>query len=158
ESYFVNIEFAPVPPFPLPAPGLTVVLPLRTFVEARKAINLFRINPANGNLVAALNSSGNPIVGQVNAGGLSATFQGVIQLSTLVGLLPTTPVVIGGTVEVTIFSNHPINTRSHAKIPVTILSSAILDATKIDPSTLRFAGASVDTNGRGRYQTSISDQ
>ena len=160
ESYFVNIEFVPVPSFPLPAPGLTLVLPLRTFLTAGTAINLFRINTATGFLVAALNSSGNPIVGHVDSGGLSATFPGVIQLSTIVGLLPTTPVngTANGTVEVTIESNHPINIRSHAKIPVIILSSAILDATKIDPSTLRFAGASVDTDGRGRYQISISDE
>jgi hypothetical protein len=157
----VNIEFVPVPTFPLPAPGLTLVLPLRTFVTAGTAINLYRINPATGSLGAALNSSGSPIVGQVDSGGLSATFQGVIQLSTVVGLLPTTPVTAvtaSGTVEVTVVSNHPINTKSHAKIQVIILSSAILDATKIDPSTLRLAGASVETKGHGKYQISFSDE
>src|SRR5439155_25978615 len=87
-----------------------------------------------------------------------ATFQGVIQLSTVVGLLPTATVIISGTVEVTIVSDHPINTRSHAKIPVIILSSPVLDATEIDPSTLRFAGASVDPNGHGSYETSTADE
>jgi hypothetical protein len=159
ESYFVNIQFIPVPTFPLRAPGLpglTLVLPLRTFVTSGTAINLFRIDSSTGLLVAALNSSGSPIVGNVDPGGLSATFQGVIQLSTVVGLLPSTPVT--GTVEVTIVADHPINTKSHAKIEVTILSSAILDATKIDPSTLRFAGASVETKGHGKFQISIRDE
>ena len=151
ETYFVNIEFLPAPAFPLAAPGLTLILPLRNYTIPGTAINLFRIDPATGNLVQALNTSGNPVVGSVDASGLTATFLGVSRLSTVVGLLPTAvPVRVA-------VQQRTINTKSHGSIPVVIFSSPTLDATKIDPATLRFAGASVETRGHHSFQISTHD-
>ena len=153
ETYFVNIEFVPQPAFPLADPGLTIVLPLRNFINPGTAIQLFRVDTATGHLVAAVNTSGNPVIGHVDSGGITATFQGLSRLSTLVGLLPVT--VANGQVVVSV--DHPINTRSHADIPVVIFSSPALDATQIDPSTLRFAGAPVDKDPHGHYRISTRD-
>ena len=48
-----------------------------------------------------LDSSGNPIVGTVDApAGLSATFSGIVQLSTVVGLLPDSPDAISVQIDV----------------------------------------------------------
>ena len=157
ETYFVNIVLLPAPNFPLHQPGLTIVLPLRNYTIPGTAINLFRIDPAAGNLVAVLNTSGSPVAGHVDAGGLTATFQGVSRLSTLVGLLPATEVTGEVTVAVKV-ERGAINTKSHANVPVVIFSSPTLDATKIDPSTLRLAGASVRKKPHNRFQISISDQ
>jgi hypothetical protein len=91
ETYYVNIQVSPTPSFPLPAPGITVVLPLRNSGIPGTSINLFSIDPATGNLVPVLDPVGNPVVGVVDASGLTATFVGVTHFSTLVGLLPTVP-------------------------------------------------------------------
>src|SRR5436309_9982332 len=85
---------------------------------------------------------------------MTATFPGLSRLSTFVGLLPVTP----ANAQVVVVSvHHPINTRSHADIPVVIFSSPALDATQIDPSTLRFAGAPVDKTKHGHYQIAKRD-
>src|SRR2546425_2020676 len=152
ETYFVNIEFFPQPAFPLADPGLTIVLPLRNFISPTTAIQLFRLDTATGQLVAAVNTSGNPVIGHVDSGGMTATFQGLSRLSTLVGLLPVTPAN-----AVVVSVNQPINTRSHADIPVVIFSSPTLDATQIDPSTVRFAGAPIDKDSHGQYRISKKD-
>jgi len=47
-THFVNINLAPAPTFPLPAPGLTVVLPLTNIMIPGTRINLFRVDPATG--------------------------------------------------------------------------------------------------------------
>src|SRR2546425_8584041 len=154
ETYFVNIEFIPQPTFPLADPGLTIVLPLRSFISPDTAIQLFRVDPAAGQLVPAVNTSGSPVIGHVDSGGMTATFPGLSQLSTLVGLLPVTP---ANAQVVVVSADHPINTRSHADIPVVIFSSPALDATQIDPSTLRFAGAPVDKDPHGHYRISKTD-
>jgi len=154
ETYFVNIEFFPQPTFPLADPGLMIVLPLRNFISPDTAIQLFRVDTATGSLVPAVNTSGNPVIGHVDSGGMTATFPGLSRLSTLVGLLPVTP----ANAQVVVVSvDHPINTRSHADIPVVIFSSPALDATQIDPSTLRFAGAPVDRDPHGHYRISKTD-
>ena len=157
DTYFVNIDLLPVPSFPLQAPGLALVLPVRNYTTPGTAINLFRLDPSTGNLVAVLNTSGSPVVGYVDPGGLAATFVGVSRLSTLVGLLPVTEVTGEVNVQIRV-QRGAINTRSHGNVPVVIFSSPTLDATKIDPSTLRFAGASVRTKPHGRFQISFSDQ
>jgi len=90
ETYFVNIEFFPQPTFPLADPGLMIVLPLRNFISPDTAIQLFRVDSATGKLVPAVNTSGNPVIGHVDSGGMTATFPGLSRLSTLVGLLPST--------------------------------------------------------------------
>jgi hypothetical protein len=151
ETYFVNIDFDPPPAFPLPAPGLKIVLPLRNYTIPGTIINLYRIDPATGALVEALNTSGDPVVGRADPGGLTATFDGISRLSTVVGLLPTAV-----TVQVAVLQQ-AINTRSHGSIPVAIYSSPTLDATQIDPSTLRFSGATVERHGKGKWQTSTGD-
>src|SRR5262249_25450411 len=53
ETYFVNIAFFPQPTFPLPDPGLMIVLPLRNFINPGTTIQLFRVDTATGSLVAA---------------------------------------------------------------------------------------------------------
>jgi hypothetical protein len=91
-TLFVNIDLTPTPVFPLPGPGLTVVLPLGNPLPPGTSLDLFRVEPSTGNLVSALNPVGMPVVGTVNApDGLSATFPGIARLSTVVGLVPQTP-------------------------------------------------------------------
>jgi hypothetical protein len=87
---FVNIDLTPEPSFPLPPPGLTIVLPLVDVMIPGATINLFRVDPSTGNLVPALDVSGQPVLGTVDPGGLSATFTGVAGLSIVVGLIPVT--------------------------------------------------------------------
>lgn len=90
-SLFVNIDLTPQPAFPLPPPGLTVVLPLEDPLPAGTNLNLFRVDPMTGTLVAAIDVvTGLPVIGQVDPGGLSATFTGIESLSVVVGLLPDT--------------------------------------------------------------------
>lgn len=84
---FVNIHFDPEPDFPLPAPGLTIVLPLPSPLPAGTNLDLYRVDPATGNLVPALDTSGQPVIGVVADDGLSATFSGIASLSTVVGLI-----------------------------------------------------------------------
>lgn len=93
---FVNINLDPKPAMPLPAPGLTVVLPLANPMTPGTTLDLFRVDPATGNLVPALDVNGNPVRGTVNADGLSATFNGVATLSIVVGLIPIAPVANAG--------------------------------------------------------------
>jgi hypothetical protein len=87
-TYYVNIHLDPEPNYPLSPPGLTVVLPLTHPMTPGTPINLFRVNTTTGLLEPAISVFGGPVVGSVDAGGLSATFTGVSRLSTVVGLLP----------------------------------------------------------------------
>lgn len=150
ETYFVNIQITPQPAYPLPPPGLTVVLPLKVQTTPGKAIYLYRINPTTGVLEPAYNTSGIQVVGYVNVGGLSATFTGISALSTVVGLL-SGPV----TLDIDIRpddANNVINLRAGGVLPVLIYSTPTLDATKINLATLRLEGASVATIGQGKPQ------
>ena len=71
-TLFVNIDLTPPPSFPLPAPGLTVTLPLQNFLAPGTLQSLFRIDTATGMLVPALDSLGAPIAGTVDARVVSA--------------------------------------------------------------------------------------
>jgi len=155
ETYFVNVELTPPPSFPLPAPGITVVLPLRNYTIPGTAINLFRIDPATGSLVPALDVLGNSAIGQVDPGGLTATFVGIGRFSTLVGALPD---AIQVSVDVKPGETpNTLNLKSKGSIPVAIFSTPTLDLTHIDPATIRFSGASVATNKKGKWQVSYGD-
>ena len=155
ETYFVNVQLTPTPAFPLPAPGITVGLPLRNSVIPGTGISLFRIDPTTGNLVPALDVSGNPAVGLIDPGGLKATFAGIASFSTIVGALPDViPVAVdikpGETPNV-------INTKSNGTIPAAIFSTPTLDLTQVDPATIHFAGAPVAANKQGKFLVSIAD-
>ena len=95
-TYFVNIFLDPEPPFPLRYPGATVVLPLINSMIPGSELGLLRIDPASGDLVPAIgfingpNTLGN-ILGTVDEGGLTATFNGIAYLSTIVGFIPEQP-------------------------------------------------------------------
>ncbi len=155
ETYFVNVQLIPTPVFPLPPPGMSVVLPLRNFVAPGTRINLFFIDTATGKLVPSLDASGNPVVGIVDPSGLSATFTGITHFSTIVGILPDViPIDVdikpGDTPNV-------INTRSNGTIPVALMSTPTLDLTKVDPATIHMAGAPIASNKQGKFQVSTVD-
>jgi hypothetical protein len=151
-THFVNIELTPQPSFPLPAPGLTVVLPLPNPKPAGLALSLYRIDPATGNLVPAIGVSGLPVIGTVDASGLSATFTGIASLSTVVGLVPET-VLVTIDIKPGTFPN-PVNcTAINEVIPVAILSTSNFDATTIDAATVRFGktGAEAAETHKDRF-------
>lgn len=88
-TLFVNVDINPVPAMPFAAPGITVTLPIATFKAPGTGMRLYRLDPASGQLVPAQKVTGAPATGIVNPDGLSATFNGVAHLSTLVGFFPT---------------------------------------------------------------------
>jgi hypothetical protein len=96
---FVNIDLEPEPTFPLPPPGLTVVLPLVDFEVPATSLALFRIEPSTGQLVPSLDANGLPIIGTVDSTGLRATFTGVVHLSTVVGLIAGTTDISAPTID-----------------------------------------------------------
>jgi hypothetical protein len=85
-TYFENISFNPTLPEPIPAPGITIVLPLLTPMTPGAHLSLYHIDPIVG-LSPAMNASGNPVVGAVNADQNSATFNNVVTFSTVVAYL-----------------------------------------------------------------------
>lgn len=140
-THYVNIQLAPNPS-PLAAPGLTLVLPLPGLQPPGLALALQRLDPATGLLVPALDGGGTPIVGTVNAGGLSATFPGVTRFSTFVSLVPET---IPVTIDVKPGSStNSINLNGHGTTPVAVLASAQFSPNTLDLRTVRFAGAPPD--------------
>jgi len=155
DTFFVNIQLNPEPAFPLPPPGLTIVLPLKVQMTPGAAIYLFRINPATGALEPSLSTSGFPVVGYVNSDGNSATFTGVSRLSTVVGL-KSGPVQLQIDIKPGDIVNS-INLKSHGVIPVVIYGTPTLDASKIDISTLRLAGAAVSQNPHGKFNADEGD-
>lgn len=86
-TYFVNVELTPKPLFPLAAPGITVVLPLKQYGVPGTHISLYRIDTVTNTLEPALDVFGGAIVGHVDAGGQTATFSGVSRFSTVTGIL-----------------------------------------------------------------------
>jgi hypothetical protein len=86
-TYFVNIAFTPPLSSPLPAPGITITLPLLTPMTPGAHVSLYHIDPVTGQLAPALDSSHNVVVGTVNADSVSATFLNVVTLSTVVAYL-----------------------------------------------------------------------
>ena len=87
-TYFENLAFVPVLPSPVPAPGITVVLPLLTPMTTGAHLSLYHIDPIIG-LAPAMDTFHNPVIGTVNADGLSATFNNVVTFSTVVAYLST---------------------------------------------------------------------
>ncbi len=135
---FVNINLNPEPAFPLPFPGLTVILPLLDFTPPGTPLNLYRVDSATGNLVPALDFAGMPVVGIVNLDGSSATFTEITRLSVVVGLL-LLPDVIPVTIDIKPGSfPNSINPRSKGVIPVAILTTPSFDATTVDPASTSF--------------------
>lgn len=100
-SYFVSVELNPTPAYPLPAPGLTIVVPLTAALQPGVQLNLYSVAQGSGQLVAMLDNSGQPILGTVDGSGLSATFMGVTHFSEVVALIPSpaipivTPIISG---------------------------------------------------------------
>ncbi len=88
-TLFVNVNLVPKPRMPLPAPGLSLTLPLTSFRAPGAPVNLYRLDPGTGLLIPAVGIGGVRVVGTVDAGGLSASFSGVTRLSTVVGFFPT---------------------------------------------------------------------
>jgi hypothetical protein len=155
ETYFVNVQLTPQPAYPLPAPGVSVTLPLRNYIIPSAQIDLYRIDPATGNLTPALTTGGTPVIGVVNADGLTATFAGVARFSTVVGLLPS---AIPLTVSIRPDDpSNAINTKSHGKLPVVIFGTPTLDVTQLDPGTMRCSGAAVARTNKGKYLVSTID-
>lgn len=92
-THFVNISLYPHPQGLLPAPGLTVTLPVAGVITPGTVLTLYRIDPATGTLVAARSVTGGVVTGAVDSSGQSATFTGIAALSTVVGLVPSGPPV-----------------------------------------------------------------
>jgi hypothetical protein len=88
-TYFVNVDFTPHPASPLPAPGITVVLPLINPMTPGALVSLYHIDPVTGQLAPAMTASRTFARGTVNASGLSATFLNVVTLSTVVAYVST---------------------------------------------------------------------
>jgi hypothetical protein len=87
-TLFVDVTLTPVPTYPFPAPGVTLVLPVSPAGVAGTQLSLYSVDATSGTLVPVLNTSGIPVVGTIDAGGLSATFLNVSHLSIFVGLIP----------------------------------------------------------------------
>lgn len=155
---FVNIDLNPEPTFPLPAPGLTIVLPLVNPMIPGARLDLFRVNPTTGMLEPSIGVDGLPVVGTVNSNGLSATFTGVARLSVVVAYIPEVVHVNHVHIDIKLhqFPNR-INLGSHGTVPVAILSSATFDARTVDPLTVKLAGAPVKLRNNGTPMASFQD-
>lgn len=145
---FVNISFTPTPAMPFPAPGATIVLPLINPMTAGAALALYRVDPASGNLVAAISVGGaSPVVGTVDPSGLSATFAGVSRLSVVVGLVPDNEApVVTPPASITIAATEALGARGTASPP---LASFLAGGTAIDnadPAPTRLAPQVAGTN------------
>jgi hypothetical protein len=89
-TVFVNLDLNPRPAGAIPAPGLTLVLPLESSRTPGSSLVLYRIDPVSGKLNPAPSVSGGLVTGIVGASGLTATFNGIASFSTVVGLNPPT--------------------------------------------------------------------
>ncbi len=94
---YVNLSFNPEPNLPLPAPGMSLVLPLPNQMPPGSTLTLFKVDPKTGNLIPEPGVYSSTVIGTVNADGLSATFDGIAGLSVVVGLIPSS--VIPGDVN-----------------------------------------------------------
>jgi hypothetical protein len=140
-TYYVNIQLTPEPSFPLPAPGIVVILPLPTFKSPGTFINLFRVDAATGTLVPELDSLRNPISGLVGPSGLFATFIGVTHFSTLVGLLP-------DSIPVTVSVQQGfIDIDSEGAVGVAILGGNNFDVATIVPASVEFGPKGAKNKG-----------
>src|SRR5262249_39635910 len=118
-------------------------------------LDLYKIDPATGNLVPAVSVFGGPVKGFVDADGLTATFVGIASLSTVVGLIPE-QLQVAIDIKPGDESN-PINFKSRGVTPVAIPSNADFDATTVRPETILLAGASVRLRPNGTPITSTED-
>jgi hypothetical protein len=89
-SAFINIDFNPKPATPIPAPGLSLVIPLQFSHAPGSSLILFRIDPVSGKLNPAPSVGGGMVMGTVDPSGLTATFTGIASFSTVVALDPPT--------------------------------------------------------------------
>jgi len=89
---YVNLSFNPEPALPLPAPGMTLVLPIPNQMPPGSPLTLFKVDPTSGNLIPEPSVFGGDVIGTVNSDGLSATFTGIAGLSVVVGLIPSSVV------------------------------------------------------------------
>lgn len=154
-TLFVNIELTPAPRFPLPAPGMTVVLPLPNPMPAGAVLSLFKVDTVTGNLVPAIDVLGMNATGTVNLDGQSATFSGVASLSIVVGLVPES---ISVAIDIKPGSDvNPVKLGSRGVTPVAILSSPLFDARTVSPETVTLAGAGARRHSDGRPMHSFSD-
>ena len=154
-SLYVNIHLTPQPNFPLAPPGLTVVLPLRNLMISGTLLKLFKVDTLTGGLIPAINVFGKDVLGSVNADGLSATFQGIASLSTVVGLIPEA-LNVGIDIKPG-DSPNTINLKSKGVLPAAILSSETFDASTVRLETVRLSGASVRLKGNGQPAASFED-
>jgi hypothetical protein len=92
-TLFVNISLNPPPQGLLPAPGLTVTVPVAGVLIPGTVLTLYRVDTATGTLVAARSVTGGIVTGVVDPGGQTATFTGIASLSTVVGLVRSGPIV-----------------------------------------------------------------
>lgn len=136
-TFYVNIYFDPEPAWPLPSPGLTIILPLTSPRIPGSSLHLYRIDPATGNLVQALDVLGKPVIGTVDKpDGMTATFKGISRLSTVVGLVP---VAIPVTIDLRPGETpNPVNLKSNGLVSVAVLGSAALNVRTIDVTKLFF--------------------
>lgn len=154
-TLFVNIQLTPEPAYPLPPPGMTVVLPLPNPMPAGTVLWLFKVDDATGSLVPAVDVFGNSASGTVGADGLRATFSGIGSLSTVVGLIPDALAVA---IDIKPGEDpNTVNLASRGATPVAILSSAFFDARTVQAETVRLAGAGPRRLGNGRVSFTIQD-
>jgi len=139
ETYFVNVHLTPEPDYPLDSPGMTIVLPLRTWRIPTTSLHLYRIDPGTGDLVPAISTDDLPVIGTVDPSGMSATFEGVARLSVVVGLIPTT-IPVGLDIKARSYPNI-VNTKAKGLMPVAILGSNTFDVRTINITKLFFGPA-----------------
>jgi hypothetical protein len=87
-TYFANLTFSPAISTPVAAPGVTVTLPLVSQMTPGATLSLYHVDAVAGES-PALNASGNPVTGTVNAGGDTATFNNVVTFSPLLAFVTT---------------------------------------------------------------------
>ena len=155
-THFVIVNLSPEPGFPLPPPGVTLTLPTNGPMTPGERVDLFRVD-FSGHLVPEPDINGNPAMGMVDAGGMTATFLHVAQLSTVVGLAPNN---VGIDIKP---GEDPatIQPSSHGLTPVAILSSmsfnapAMVNAATLtfghtgNEKSLAFCSGAADVNGDG---------
>ena len=154
-TFFVNVNLTPTPLYPFPPPGVTATLPLPSFLAPGTLLSLYVVDTLSGALEPMPHAvTGLPVVGTVDAGGLSATFTGISHFSILVGLLPD---VIQVALDIKP-NTFPKDFKLGAKgtIPVALLSSAIFNAvTTVNRNSLTFgktgAEASFSHCGGGEH-------
>ena len=132
---FVNISLTPEPTYPFPAPGVTLVLPLAgpELLPVGFAIPLFFVESVSGTLQPMLDLAGFPVVGSVDPGQLTATFEGISHFTIVVALVPD---VVPVTLDI---RPNDVNSTSRGRVPVAVLSTeSFLAATEIDQNSITF--------------------